>query len=874
MTGAAPQPDEMLRQAYAEADHEQRIRLSRIGCILALVLVPLFWGLDWVVYPDQAYSFGLARLLCAVGVTVTWVLLATALGRRWIRFLGIAWALCPGVAISWMVYASEGADSPYYAGLNLVMIIVSLLMPWTAIEVVALCSLTIAMYIIACLGHAGGQPSWQALMTNLYFMLSTATICVTAGILSGRRRWSDFCLRHELDRSNHALREMDRLKGEFYANVSHELRTPLTLILAPLQRLLAGAGLERAMLQDLGLMHGNALRLLRLINDILEVVRMDSGRLELRCSRLDLAAWVPGIAQSARHLAESKGLVFTSDGPPDPLLVDADPSRLEKVLLNLLSNAIKFTAKGGTVKVRWGRGDDGPWFAVEDSGIGIPPQELPRLFRRFHQIDSSATRQYRGLGLGLSLSRDLVERHGGRMKVESELGRGSCFRVELPHAQPLAAAPAPAVTDGMPATSEEDVISRAYREADQQVLAKVTDGNDPPLETILEPEHASALSDLVLIADDEPDMRRFLAGLLRRRYRVLLADDGERAVALAHEHRPPLIILDLMMPRLDGMSACRRIRSDNQICECRIILLTARADDETKFGALQGGADDFLTKPFSSEEVLSRAHNLLENAALQRSLRERNHELETAMARLRQAEAQLVQSEKMNALGSLAAGLLHEINNPLNYTQVAIHMARENVPDDQELLADMLKDAGDGITRIGNVISSLRTFAYPDRTDLAQPFAIDEAVDLALRFTAFQCLGRVVKRQTEPGLLACGSVNQISMVLVNLVSNASRAIEKTGEIAIVTASRSGCARIEVKDTGIGMDEERVRRAFDPFFTTCEPGQGMGLGLAICHTIVRNHSGNIGIESRPGAGTTVWIELPTPAAIAASEPAHG
>ena len=866
-----PDDDAALRQAYADADHEQRIRLSRIGCVLAVVMVPLFWGLDWVVYPSHVYEFGLARLLCDVGIMAIWALLATALGRRWIRFLGIAWALCPGVAISWMIYASEGADSPYYAGLNLVLIIVSLLMPWTAIEVVALCVITIGLFILACVLHAaGGHLSWPALMTSLYFMGSTAVICVTAGVLSGRRRWTDFRLRHELDRRNHELRELDRLKGEFYANVSHELRTPLTLILAPLQRMLASTGFERGVVRDIGLMHGNALRLLRLINDILEVVRLDGGRLELRRNRLDLAMWVPGVAQSARHLAESKGLDFSCDGPPGPLPVDADPSRLDKVLLNLLSNAMKFTHRGGKVVVRWGDGENGPWFEVQDSGIGIPAAELPRLFQRFHQVDNSATRQFRGLGLGLSLSRDLVERHGGRMQVESEFGRGSRFRVELPRI--LSAIPDSTLPMAK-SDEESDVIVRAYHEADRQVLA-TEEEHGLPLETILEPERPNAMSDLVLIADDEPDMRRFLASLLRSRYRVMLASDSARAVALAQAHRPSLVLLDMMMPPFDGMEACRRIRSDSHACECRIILLTARADDETRLGALQGGADDFLTKPFSSEEVLSRAHNLLENAALQRSLRERNRDLEQALTRLRSAEAQLVQSEKMNAIGNLAAGLLHEINNPLNYAQMAVHIARENVPTGDTVLTEMLKDASEGMTRIGSVISSLRSFAYPDHADLKQSFLVNEAVDLALRFTALQCEGVVVKRQTEPGLHACGSVNQMSMVLVNLVTNASRALREAGEISIIAEQRAGCARIEVKDNGIGMDEEHARRAFDPFYTTSEPGQGMGLGLSICHTIVRNHRGSIGISSQPQAGTTVWIELPSSAAVAATESAHG
>jgi signal transduction histidine kinase len=373
-------------------------------------------------------------------------------------------------------------------------------------------------------------------------------------------------------------------------------------------------------------------------------------------------------------------------------------------------------------------------------------------------------------------------------------------------------------------------------------------------------------------------MRRFLVGFLRERYRVVAFADGAQAVEGAHRFQPNLIIMDMMMPSLNGIQACRLIRRDSDICECRIMLLTARGDDETKLSALQSGADDFLTKPFSSEEVLSRAHNLLENVALQRSLRNRNQELEETITRLHQAEAYLVQSEKMNGLGSLAAGLLHEINNPLNYAQAAIHLARENLETGDPTINDMLKDAHEGMTRISDVISSLRTFAYPETANYSQPFIFAEAVQLALRFTAFKCKELAVQCKIPPDLKVCGSVNQMSMLLVNLITNANRAVRANtnspGDISITAEERSDSARIEVRDTGIGMDEVHMRQAFDPFYTTCEPGQGMGLGLAICHTSIRNHRGRIGINSQLGAGTTVWFELPIPAAIAAMEPVHG
>ncbi len=854
--------DTELLQAYLEADHVQRIRLSKVGCILAIILVPLFWGLDLVVYPALKWEFLTARVACDVGIAVVFALLFTAVGRRWIRLLSIAWAVLPGMAISWMVWRVQGESSPYYAGLNLVMIIVSLLMPWTAADVGLLCGLTIFGYLGACLLHTPDVPIvWEAMVTNLYFMLATALICCLSGFFAGRRRFEEFRLRHELDRRNRELAEVDRLKSEFYANVSHELRTPLTLILAPIERLLGQGALgipEREMVE---LMRGNALRLLRLVNDILEVVRLDSGRLELRCEPHDLSVWARGITQSARHLAEAKGLTLNS-GPADgdrPLPVAIDPLRMEKVLLNLLSNAIKFTPDGGTVTVRWGGGSGHAWVEVADTGIGIAETEMPRLFQRFHQVDMSATRQYRGLGVGLSLSRDLTVQHSGTLTARSRPGQGSVFRVELP----LAEAATASVLLAAPQEATSDFIVQAYREADR--IGHAIDVGGGPVVGQVSAARRGGGGPLVLVADDEPDMRRFLHDLLSDRHRVVLAGDGEQAAALAAELRPQLILLDLMMPALDGMATCRRIRSDPRCCDARIVLLTARADDDTKLAALEGGFDDFLTKPFSGQEILSRARNLLENAALEQRLRDRNAELEATMAKLHQAESALVQQEKMRAIGSLSAGLLHEINNPLNYALAAVQLAQSNASPDDELLKEMLDDIHAGMRRIGDIISSLRTFAYPERIDLSTRFTVAEAVAVAKRFTAGSCAGITCEVAVPPDLQAAGSLNQVSMVLVNLISNGIKAIGKTGRgtgrIGLTATAGPGVVRIHVQDDGCGMEPEQAKRVFDPFYTTSEPGKGIGLGLSVCHTIVENHHGRIAIDSSPGRGTTVTIELP-------------
>lgn len=862
MTILAPDSQDSLRAAYTDADHRQRVRLSKVGCILGFILVPLFWGLDWVIYPDHAFMFGLSRLLCVIGIAAVYGLLFTGHGRRWIRMLSIAWALLPGLAISWMIWINGGEASSYYAGLNLVMIIVSLLMPWTSIEVALVCILTIGMYLAACVLHAPEQElNWRVLLNNLYFMIATAIICITAGYFSNRRRFEDFRLRYELSQKNIQMAELDRLKGEFYANVSHELRTPLTLILAPLGQLFDHPGMDRQGRATLQLIHSNALRLLRLINDLLDIVRMDEGKMELKRRTIDLGKWVPGIVQSVQHLAAAKKLALTcASTSSTSTIVDIDPLMMEKVLLNLLSNAIKFTPEQGRVTVSWGTASgQTSWLEVTDTGIGIAAEDLPHLFGRFHQVDSSATRRYRGLGLGLALSRDLVVRHGGRMTVSSIPKKGSTFRIELPP-PPMGIGDAPTPSVGAP-----DLLINMYQEADREghVFNPLTDAQN--LGHILEPYRNCSSPDLILVADDEPDMRHFIVDILRQRHRVVAAADGDQAVELARKLQPDLAILDMMMPQLDGMQTCRALRADEALCDCRIILLTARADDETKLNALQGGADDFLIKPFNSQEVLSRVRNLLENTHLQRRLLARNRELEDVLARLGRAEAQLVQNAKMNALGSLTAGLLHEINNPLNFTQMAVRCARDRIPASDADVQDMLKDISDGMSRIGDIITGLRTFAYPESVSLDQVFPATQAIALARRFTTRQCEDIVIEDHAAP-LNLHGSVNHISMVLVNLLDNAAKAIRatkdgRTGRITITTEQHEDRCHLSIRDNGVGMDQQHIQRAFDPFFTTSQIGQGLGLGLSICHTIITNHQGEISIDSAPGIGTTITIVLP-------------
>ncbi|MCA8914426.1 MAG: response regulator [Planctomycetes bacterium] len=851
--------------AFKEDDRRQRVTHSKIGCVLALVLMPAGFVLDWFVYPNDLWLLFSGRLLCDVGVLAVLGLLFTSFGERHIRTLGIAWALLPAAAISWMIWYEGGPMSSYYAGLNLVIIAVSLLMPWTLAEVLLTCSITLGFYVAACTpGLVGafdtpehGQVALKAFANNVYFVSLTAIICATASFFLSRLRFQDWRNRHELADSNNQLAasyeklaEVDRAKSEFFANVSHELRTPLTLIIAPLQELLKSGGTGKATLDEtITIARDNALRLLRLINDLLDLVRLDEKGANLKFSPENLSTLVPGVITSAAHLAKAKGLHLGVNVPEGEVISPVDANAMEKVLLNLFTNAVKFTPTGGRIDIELSEADGKAVIEVKDSGIGIASTDLPRIFDRFGQLDSSSTRKYSGVGIGLALSRDLVEAHNGTLHAFSEPEHGTTMRIELPLGR----------GDGVAAEPDvQDALSEVHRAAQRSLTLEDNSTDELPV--------VGAAGRTVLLVEDEPDMRRFLVSLLAKTYRVVQAADGLTGYDLAVREKPELALLDLMLPGMDGLDLCSKLRETPGLESLKIVLLTARTDEASKLDALERGANDFITKPFSSLEVRKRLDNLLRSAELEDNLRTTNRRLESAIRTLRETEAQLIQSEKINALGTLSAGLLHEINNPLNFTLTAIQLAKGDIDDDDAGMREMLDDIEQGMQRIRNIVSDLRSFAYPERAANQGMFSFNKALEVALRLCAHELKDCNLELKVADDLRFMGAENQIVQVLINLLTNAAKATERTSaerprEIKLSACDKNENVRITVRDNGVGISKEALRNVFDPFYTTGEPGQGMGLGLSICHTIIKSHGGEISLSSEQGHWTEVSIDLP-------------
>ena len=412
-----------------------------------------------------------------------------------------------------------------------------------------------------------------------------------------------------------ALAELDRAKTAFFSNVSHEFRTPLTLMIGPTEEALASP--EKTLRgEELETVHRNELRLLKLVNTLLDFSRIEAGRVTATFEATDLAALTADLASAFRSATERAGLQLVVDCPPLPSAVYVDREMWEKIVLNLLSNAFKFTFQG-SIGVAVAATDTHVELRVRDTGIGIAPHDLAHIFDRFHRIERTAARTHEGSGIGLALVRELVAIHGGTVDVASVVGEGTVFTVRLPvgtaHLARERIAPVserrdvPSAPRGLGATP---YVEEALRWLPSETAA------DPGRQ----PEPAGTTA-RILVADDNTDMRDYLSRLLSARFQVESVGDGTAALEAVKRRPPDVIVSDVMMPGLDGFQLLAALRADDATRTIPFILLSARAGEEARIDGLHAGADDYLVKPFSARELMARVDAQLVRAKM-RSLEE------------------------------------------------------------------------------------------------------------------------------------------------------------------------------------------------------------------------------------------------------------
>ncbi|MGH7257067.1 MAG: sensor histidine kinase, partial [Nitrospiraceae bacterium] len=593
----------------------------------------------------------------------------------------------------------------------------------------------------------------------------------------------------------------------------------------------------------------NTSRLLFLINELLELARFESGRADLRTTCVDLAALVTNVA--ANFESSERQRIFI-DGASHPIPAHIDVRKMTKVLSNLLINAFKFSdPEQAKVWISLACNDTDVSISIRDNGIGIPADQFDRIFDRFIQVEGQATRRFEGSGIGLALAKEIVALHGGRIAVQSTVGEGSTFTVTLPRG----------IVEShsiVPIDEEDTIIPLSPEglppEEDSGQMQEVSTQNRP----------------LVLVVDDNADMRAYLMRLLADEYRVSTAGDGEDALQKARRLMPALVLADIMMPIMSGHDLLNALRCDDSLRTIPVILLTARAGTEARVQSLEAGADDYVSKPFSEEELLARIKNQLRIHRQERELEAKANQLQALYSKvemineelrelsLRKSELVSIVSHDLRtplaAISGFVDNLLDGIAGPLTDKQ---RRYLDRIQSNLSRLVRMINDLLD-LSKIeaGTVRLALKTFPIADFTeslvDNLQVLAREKTITL-----------RAAIEDTR--LLVCGDQDKLSQVLTNLVQNACKFTPAGGEVRLeIESCNTGFVQICVADTGCGIPPEEAAHVFDKFYRgTSSKGEarGAGLGLAIAKHFVELHQGRIWVESTPGQGSRFYLTVP-------------
>ncbi|HZX11752.1 MAG TPA: HD domain-containing phosphohydrolase, partial [Acidobacteriota bacterium] len=489
-----------------------------------------------------------------------------------------------------------------------------------------------------------------------------------------------------------------------FANVNHELRTPLTLMLAPLNPLIDGkmGRISQKQRDALVTMRKNGLKLLKLINNLLDLTKLEEGQMRLKIKTIDFVEYINSLLSSVKPLADQKKITLYFQHPPHKMEITIDPDHFEKVILNLLSNAVKFTNEGGRITVYLEETDSRIVLTVEDTGMGMPKDKLTNIFDRFSQIDGSLSRQHQGTGIGLSLAYEIVKLHSGKIKAQSDLGKGSRFIVELRKGD---------------SHYTRDVIDR--REEDKPVALKkrATDTEHPKVQDIVTDFKKLQLIDIeqmdmpkkaestggeheyrLLVIDDNPEVLKLMELILQDEYDLDLCVSAEEGLKVISEKMSDLVLCDVMMPGMNGHMFCKKVKEDENLKQTPVILVTARTGAEMLVEGIESGADDYISKPFDSTELKARIRSQLRMRKAEADLALANRNLKMRTSDLAERQRSLFVAMTKSLVSALEAKDEYTRAHSARVTEISLKIAEKmglNEREKKDLeVATILHDIG------------------------------------------------------------------------------------------------------------------------------------------------------------------------------------
>lgn len=804
-----------------------------------------FLALDWFVARDIFTTALIVRCLCAV------VLLAGAFLMRKIDTLSGVVALILTVSslgilsVDILCALLGGFASLYFPGVLMVVFMVSASLPLTYRENLIFSGMSLVAWFAPNILLVEETNLTAAAISGAVLLgAHMSGLSVTVQAVGQMRK--NFDQRSEIEEARERERKIGDSKERFFANVTHELRTPLTLILATVGQLRPELGAT----PSLDTLEVSAATLLRQVNQLLDVAKSEAGQLKLTLSEDNIGASILALIRAAEPLTANAGVKLREEGAAEIENTFFDAAKIEIVLSNLLSNAVKYTPRGGRVTVRTRRDDDQIRVEIEDTGVGIPDSRLGRVFDRFYQA-SEADNQQLGTGLGLSLVRDFVDLHGGKVGVTSQQGEGSTFWFTIPQR------PESKIDRRQRPRRQQDRIANYVHEAaaraaedrahSQNVLFSDLRKSKARLQHRNGEWKGKKNAAKVLIVEDNPDIAVLNAATLAHRYCVATAPDGLAGLELAKRSRPDVIVTDVNMPKLDGISMVDELRRDPLFERTAVIMLTADVVSGNAVRALEAGADDYIRKPFEPRELVARVD---------------------AQLRIRSAEARVdEQQARFAAIGSLASTIVHDARNTMASVLSRADLMRLRGPE--SATTSDLESVSSASWRATAMLQEILDFARggavtlkANAVDLAA--LIDHVDELARPGFRFSSIELIPTKDFEAGFECWWDENRITRILENLLTNAKSALLESGTPeprvwlgAQVVGDR---VRLTVEDNGPGIPDEIAESLFDP--TVSGFSGGTGLGLANVRNLVVAHGGEVSVMAKGQHGGALFaVTLP-------------
>ncbi len=854
---------------FEQEFHRINLQSLRVLSLVGGGLVIATAVLDYLVYPEHFQFFGIVRAVMALyGLSLFPISYIKRL-QPYSSLLTMSGMIVVGAGIAYMIRVL-GYEDPYYAGLNLIYLC-AMLVPWGFRNTLAVCMVVYGFYLVPILLFDLHAVEMSPFVNNNVFQLETIIIALVVNHYQSRRRRNEIVNRLTIAQQANELEEIDKYKREFIANITHELKTPLAIVMGNADIILEQTEDER--LRDgIFLIRRAAFQLANHVDRIIAVANVDDPDAKPDLGNYDYCGVVQNVSTMFESRAREENITYALNVIPGPLVVNIDVVRIEETLSNLIQNAFKFTPAHGIITVTVGTDGEQVYTEISDSGVGIPADQIDKIFDRMYQADEVLSKRHSGIGLGLYISRKNVEMNGGDISVHSRQGKGTSFRFSLPLHVDQSAVVKNQPWDGedrrgQPRRSGQErrhgpdrrtVERRKAFEYQQQMgldeLARMTYADN-----VRDYESHNPALPTILILEDNAGMMKVIVEALREQYNLLLAFDAFEGLRKleAHSSEVALILSDIMMPGMSGFDFCKKIMAEEAHQHIPLIFITALMNQEDQLKGYDAGATDYIVKPYNIKILKEKVDHWISRRQYEMLLKGTSGSLEQRVAQL----------------SRIKDIILHEIRNPIQMIEGANYFigqlrdtSADNASEEEKRLWENVRMLGQGIEALTSV---LKTTGQLDVNELQmiQAVGIEDVIQEAVVQTR-HLLGSValdINIADFDDLAIDCDRRMLVQVLVNLMRNG---IEAIGE-----ANREGGGRIEVTrelvdeknvlikvtDNGIGMAPETVNQLFRFKYTTKKDGTGVGLYFS--KMILKLHEGSIYAVSEKGVGTTFIMHLP-------------